>query len=91
MSRFDRFRTEQIRKERQFFNEKNYFQHDTKSEHLACHRLSLVISFIQSNKGHLAGFLSCLHRSVRKRPEGQMMHFFINSYQIKLNQNNTFL
>ena len=61
--RFDRFRTEQIRTEREFFNERNCFQHDTKPENLACHRLSLVISFIQSNKGHLAGFLCCLHRS----------------------------
>ena len=25
---------------------------DTKPENLACHRLSLVVSFIQSNKGH---------------------------------------
>ena len=52
-----RFRTEQIRTERQFFNERNC------AENLACHRLSLVISFIQSNKGHFVGFLCCLHRS----------------------------
>ena len=63
VSRFDRFRTEQIRTEREFFNEKNCFQHDTKPENLACHRLLLVISFIKSNKGHFAGFLCCLHRS----------------------------
>ena len=49
--------------ERQFFNERNCFQHDTKPENLACHRLSLVISFMQSNKVHLVGFLCCLHRS----------------------------
>ena len=64
VSRFDRFRTEQIQTERQqFFNEKNCFQRDTKPENLAFHRLSLVISFTQSNKGHLAGFLSCIHHS----------------------------
>ena len=45
------------------FDEQNCFQHDTKPKNLACHRLSLVISFIQSNKGHLAGFLCHLHRS----------------------------
>ena len=50
--------------ERQFFNERSCFQRDTKPENLASHRLSLVISFIQSDKGHLAGFLSCLHRSL---------------------------
>ena len=63
VSRFDRFRTEQIRTERQFFNQKNCFQRDAKPENLACHRLSLDISFVQSNKEHLAGFLSCIHRS----------------------------
>ena len=44
----------------EFFNERNInncFQHDAKPENLACHRLSLVISFIQSNKGHLNGFV----------------------------------
>ena len=56
-------RTEQIRTKRQFFNEKKCFQRDTKPENLACHRLSLDISFIQSNKGHLAGFVSCIHGS----------------------------
>ena len=53
MSRFDQFRTEQIRTERQFFNKRNCFQHDAKTENLdnlVCGRLSLVISFIQSNK-----------------------------------------
>ena len=53
MSRFDRFRTEQIRTEREFFNERNCFQHDAKTENLenlVCDRLSLVILFIQSNK-----------------------------------------
>ena len=45
-------RTEQIRTERQFFNERNCFHRDTKPAKLACHRLSLVILFIQSNKGH---------------------------------------
>ena len=50
VSRFDRFRTEQIWTEREFFNERDCFQHDTKPENLACHRLSLVNSFIQSNK-----------------------------------------
>ena len=44
------FRTEQIRTERQLLNERNCFQSDTKPENLACHRWSLVISFIQSNK-----------------------------------------
>ena len=56
MSWFDQFRTEQVRKEWEFFKERNCFQHDAKSENLACHHFSLVISFIQSNKGHLAGF-----------------------------------
>ena len=36
VSRFDRFRTEQIRTERQFFKEGNCFQRDTKPENLAC-------------------------------------------------------
>ena len=54
-----------VRTEQEFFNERNCFQHDTEPENLACHRLSLVISFVhvQSNKGHSAGFLCCLHRS----------------------------
>lgn len=52
MSRFDWFRTEQIGTERQFFNEGNCFHRDTNPENLACHRLSLVISFMQSNKEH---------------------------------------
>ena len=46
MSRFDQFKTEQIRTEREFLIERNCFQHDAKPENLACHRLSLVISFI---------------------------------------------
>ena len=53
MSRFDRIRTEQIRTEREFFNERNCFQHDAKTENLenlVCDRLSLIILFIQSNK-----------------------------------------
>ena len=70
--------------EREFFNERNCFQHDAKPENLACHCLSLIISFIQSNKGHLAGFLCCLNRS---HPPGQMMPFL--DYQLKLKQNNT--
>ena len=57
VSLFDRFRTEQMRMEWEFFNERNCFQHDAKPENLACHRLSMIISFIQSNKGHLAGFV----------------------------------
>ena len=85
MSQFDRFRTEQIRTERQFFNERNGFQRDAKPENLACHRLSLVISFIQSNKGHLAGSLSYLPGRTHDA------FFWKHSYQIKLNQNNTFL
>ena len=76
MSRFDRFRTEQIRTERQFFNERNCFHRDTKPENLACHRLSLVISFIQSNKGYQLIWLAfCAVYIVRERPEGEMMHF----------------
>ena len=63
VSWLDWFSTEQIRAEREFFSERNCFQRDTRPENLACHRLSLVISFIESNKGHLAGFLCCLHRS----------------------------
>ena len=39
----------------EFSNRRNCFQHDAKPENLACHSLSLVISFIQSNKGHLNG------------------------------------
>ena len=35
---------------REFFNERNCFQHDSKPENLACHRLSLVILFIQSKE-----------------------------------------
>ena len=38
-------------RKRQFFSERNCFHRDTKPENLACHRLPLVISFIQSNKG----------------------------------------
>ena len=63
-----------IRTEWQFFNESNCFQRDTKPESLGCHCFSLVISFIQLNKGRLAGFLCCLHHS-----QGQMMHFFRNT------------
>ena len=47
MSRFDRFRTEQIRTERQFFNERNCFHRDTKPANLACHRLSSFRLFNQ--------------------------------------------
>ena len=39
--------------EQEFFNERNCFQHDAKNEdleNLVCDRLSLIISFIQSNK-----------------------------------------
>ena len=39
--------------EQEFFNERNCFQHDAKIENLenlVCDRLSIVISFIQSNK-----------------------------------------
>ena len=36
--------------EQEFFNERNCFQHDAKPENLACHSLSLVILFIQSNE-----------------------------------------
>ena len=57
MSLFDRFRTEQIWTEREFFNERNCFQLDAKPENLACYRLSFVILFIHSNKGHLNGFI----------------------------------
>ena len=35
-----------------FFDERNCFHLDTEPENLAWHRLSLVISLIQSNKGH---------------------------------------
>ena len=40
--------TEQIRKEREFFNERSCFQHHGKPENLACHPLSLVISLFTS-------------------------------------------
>ena len=59
------------------FNERKCFKHDAKPENLACHRLPLVISFIQSNIGHLAGFFAVF--IVRTRPEGQKMHFFKNT------------
>ena len=40
--------------EQEFFSERNCFQHDAKTDNLennlVCDRLSLVISFIQSNK-----------------------------------------
>ena len=49
--------TKQIRKERELFNERSCFQHHAKPENLAYHPLSLVISHISSNKGHVAGFL----------------------------------
>ena len=60
MSRLDRFRTEQVRTEREFFNERNCFQHDAKTENLEnlvgdC--LSLVILFIQSNKDNWLAFV----------------------------------
>ena len=91
MSRFDRFRTEQIRTERELVNERNCFQHDAKPENLACHRSrSLVILFIQSIKELLAGF--CVVYIVRMRPEGQMIQFFQNTLTIanKIEQSNTF-
>ena len=85
MSRFDRFRTEQIRTERQFFNERNCFHRDTKPEDLVCHRLSLVISFIQSNKGHYIIWLAfCAVYIVRTHPEEQMMHFFKTLFPNKI-------
>ena len=65
--------TEQIRKERELFNERSCFQHHAKPENLVYHPLSLVISHISSNKGHVAGFLCFLRRS---HPEGQRMDFF---------------
>ena len=74
MSRFDRFRTEQLRTEREFFNEINCFHQFANPENLACHRLSLVILFMQSNKDLWLAF--CAVYTVRTRPEGQMMHFF---------------
>ena len=77
MSRFDRFRTEQIRTEREFLDETNCFQQDAKPENLACHSLSLVILFIQSTKVSLAGF--CAVYIVCMRPEGPMVHFFQNT------------
>ena len=63
MSQFDPFRTEQIRTEREFFKERNCLEHSAKPENRACHRLSLVISFIQSNKGHLKGFVFVFRHS----------------------------
>ena len=93
MPRFDRFRTEQIQTERQFFNERNCVHRDTKPTNLASHRLSRVVSFIQTNTGHYIIWLAfCAVYIVRKRPEGQIMYFFFkHPNQIKLNQNNTFL
>ena len=73
MSRFDRFRTEQIRTERQFFNERNCSQRDTKPENLTCHRLSLVIRLYNQIKDIWLAF--CAVYIVRKRHEGQMIHF----------------
>ena len=55
--------------EQEFYNERNNnncFEHDAKPENLAYHRLSLVTSFIQSNKGHLNGFV-CVAFVIRKR------------------------
>ena len=65
VSQFDQFRTEQIRTEREFFNERSFFQQEAKPENLACYHLSLIIKFlfIPSNKESLAGFLCCSHRS----------------------------
>ena len=77
VSRFDRFITEQIRTEREFFKERNCFQQNAKLENLACHRLSLVILFIQSTKDLWLAF--CAVYIVCTRPEGQIMHFFQNT------------
>ena len=74
MSRLDWFRTEQIQAEQEFFNERDLFQQDAKPENLACHRLSLVILFIQSNEDLWLAF--CAVYIVHTFPEGQMMHFF---------------
>ena len=82
MSSFDRFRTEQIRTEREFFNERSCFQQDAKPENLACHHLSLVILFIPSNKDLWLAF--CAVYIVRTRPEEQMMHFFKNTLPNKI-------
>ena len=74
MSRFDQFRTEQIRTERQFFNKRNCFQHDAKTENLenlVCGRLSLVISFVISSQIRTFGWLLCsLHRLHSPRRRG---------------------
>ena len=60
--------------EREVFNERNCFQHDAKTENLACHiaSVTLVILFIQSNKDRCLAF--CAVYIVRTRHEGQMMH-----------------
>ena len=56
---------------------KEFFSADAKPEDLACHRLSLVILFIQSNKDLWLAFGAVY--IVRTRPEGQMTHFFKNT------------
>ena len=68
MSRFDRFRTEQIRTERE-----KLFSH-AKPENLACYRLSLVVLFI-SNQIKDIWLAFCAAYIVRMRPGGQMMPF----------------
>ena len=88
MSRFDRFRTEQIRTERQFLNERNCFHRDTVPENLACHRLSLVILFIHQIK--IFGWLFVLFTSFARTLKNRWCIFLKHPFQIKLNQNNTF-
>ena len=77
MSLFDRFRTEQIRTEQQFCNKRNCSQHGAKPENSACHRLSLVVSFTQSNKGLLNGFI-CVVFVIRTRLMMQSILFSIS-------------
>ena len=78
--------------ERELVNERNCFQHDAKpvSENLACHRLSIVILFIQSSKYLWLAF--CVVYIVPMRPEGCMVHFFSkHTHQIKLSKITPFL
>ena len=78
VSRFDRFGEQcKYSQNTEFFNERNCFQQDPKPENLACHRLSLIILFVQSNKDLWLAF--CAVYIVHMCPEGQMMLFFFKT------------
>ena len=90
MSRFDRFRTEQILTERQFLNERNCFHRNFHFNAWEFSLSSLVTRHLVYLQIKIFGWLVVLFTSFARTLKNRWCIFLKDPFQIKLKQNNTF-